>query len=60
MNEQERKAWEELVGTVDKNNPMGLSKAGHAILAAGVGIGYGVGWKHALMAVSECQIRGRR
>ena len=31
-----------------------------SFLAAGVGIGYGVGWKHALMAVSECQIRGRR
>ena len=34
MNEQEKKAWEKLVGTVDKNNPMGLSKAGYAILAA--------------------------
>ena len=41
-------------------NVLAAVSVGLLILAAGVGIGYGVGWKHALMAVSECQIRGRR
>ena len=41
-------------------NILAAVTVGLLVLFGGLGIGYGIGWKHALMAVANSEIRGRR